>query len=108
MLNWGFPGVEVVKNPSANAGDIRDMGLIPGSGHSPGLGNGNPLQYSYMENSMGRGAWWATVHKNCKELDTTERACMHTHTHTHIFMLLIQFSCSVMSDSLRRHGLQHT
>ena len=56
----------VVKNPPANAGDIRNMGLIPGSGCSPGLGNGNPLQYSYMENSMGRGAWQATVHKNCR------------------------------------------
>ena len=60
MLNWGFPGVEVVKNPSANAGDIRDMGLIPGSGHSPGLGNGNPLQYSCLENPMDREGWWAT------------------------------------------------
>ena len=106
MLNWGFPGVQVVKNPPANAGDIRDMGLIPGSGCFPGLGNGNPLQYSYLENSMGRGAWQATVHKNCKELDTTEHACMRAHTHT--FMLLIQFSCSVMFNSLQPHGLHHT
>ena len=59
------------------------MGLIPGSGCSPGLGNGNPLQYSYLENSMGRGAWKATVHKNCKELDMTEHACVHARTHTH-------------------------
>ena len=46
----------------ANAGGTRDVGLIPGSGRSPGEGNGNPLQYSCLENSMDRGAWWATVH----------------------------------------------
>ena len=52
----------VVKNLPANAGDIRDVGLIPGSGRSPGGGNGNPLQYSCLGNPMDRGAWWATVH----------------------------------------------
>ena len=51
----------VVKNPSANAGDIRDMGLIPESGRSPGVGNGNQFQYSCLENSMGRGIWQAIV-----------------------------------------------
>ena len=55
----GFPGGVVVKNPPANAGD---MDLIPGSGRSPGVGNGNPLQYSCLENSMDRGAWRAAVH----------------------------------------------
>ena len=55
-------GALVVKNPPANAGDARDMGLIPGSERSPGGGNGNPFQYSSLENSMGRGAWWATIH----------------------------------------------
>ena len=52
----------MVKNLLANAGDIRDVGSIPGSGRSPGEGNGNPLQYSCLENSTDRGAWWATVH----------------------------------------------
>ena len=52
----------VVKNLPANAGDIRDTGLIPGLGRSPGKGNGNPLQYSCQENPMDRGAWQATVH----------------------------------------------
>ena len=52
----------MVKNPSAKAGDARDAGLIPGLGRSPGGGNGNPLQYSYLENPMYRGAWWATLH----------------------------------------------
>ena len=52
----------VVKNLLANAGDARDGGSIPGLGRSPGERNGNPLQYSCLENSMDRGAWWATVH----------------------------------------------
>ena len=52
----------MVKNPPANAGDAGDMGLIPGLGRSPGEGNGNPLQYSCLENPMERGAWRATVH----------------------------------------------
>ena len=52
----------MVKNLTASVGDIRDVGLISGSGRSPGEGNGNPLQYSFLENSMDRGDWWATVH----------------------------------------------
>ena len=52
----------MVKNLPANAGDIRDMGSIPGLGRSPGEGHGNPLQYSCLENPMDRGAWWVTVH----------------------------------------------
>ena len=56
----------VVKNPSANVGDMRDAGLIPGSGRSPGGGHGNPLQYSCLENPVDRGAWWATVHRVAK------------------------------------------
>ena len=54
--------VLVVKNPPTNAGDAKDAGLIPGSGISPGVGNGSPLQYSCWENCMDRGAWWATVY----------------------------------------------
>ena len=52
----GFPGGAVVKNPPANAGDSGNMGLIPGSGRSPGEGNGNLFQYSFLENSMDRAA----------------------------------------------------
>ena len=59
----GFPGDSVVKNPPVNAGDT---GSMPGSGRSPGGGNGNPLQYSYPRNPMGRGAWWATVYAVAK------------------------------------------
>ena len=75
----GFPGGVVVKNPPANAGDAD---LIPGSGGSPGVGNGNSLQYSCLENSMDRGPVFLPGESNgqgshgpqgCKELDTTEQ-----------------------------------
>ena len=62
MNKKGFPGGSVVKDLPASAGDAGDVGLIPGSGRSPGGGNGNPLQYSCLKNSKGRGAWQATVH----------------------------------------------
>ena len=55
-LFWASQVVLVVKNLPANAGDKRDVGLIPGLGRSPGVGNGNPLQYSCLENPIGRGA----------------------------------------------------
>ena len=69
--------VLVVKNPPANAGDIRDMGSIPGSGRSSGAGHGNLLQYSCLENPMDRGAWWATVHRIAESemTEVTEHAC---------------------------------
>ena len=51
----------MVKNPPANAGDARGVGFTPGSGRSPGVGNGNPLQYSCLEKPMDRGAWQAAV-----------------------------------------------
>ena len=69
----GFPVGSVVTNSPANAGDLD---LIPGSGRSPGEGNGNPLQYSRLGNLMNRGAWWATVH------GVTEREG-HDRGHTH-------------------------
>ena len=56
----------VVKNPPANAGDVRDTSSIPGLGRSPGGGHGHPLQYSCLENPMDRGAWQATFHKVTK------------------------------------------
>ena len=55
----GFPGGSDGKSSASNAGDL---GLIPGLGRSPGEGNGDPLQYFCLENSMDAGAWWATVH----------------------------------------------
>ena len=71
-----FPEGTVVKNRPASTGDSRDVGLIPGSGRSPGVGNGNPLQYSCLENSVDKGTWQATVHR-VAEYDTTK----HIHTH---------------------------
>ena len=65
-LWMGFPGGAVVKNPPSNAGDIRDGDLIPGSGSSLGEGHGSPLQHSYLENPMDRGAWQATVYRVTK------------------------------------------
>ena len=56
----------MIKNLPDNAGDIRSPGLIPGSGRSPEVESGNPLQYSCLENPMDRGAWWATVHRVTK------------------------------------------
>ena len=66
----GFPGGSSGKESVCNAGD---PGSILGSGRSPGEGNGNPLQYSYLVNSMDRRAWWATVRRGRKELDMNEQ-----------------------------------
>ena len=68
----GSPGGSAVKNPPANSEDTRDMGSIPGSGRSPGEGNGNPLQYCCLGSLIDRGAWQATVHGVTTESDTTE------------------------------------
>ena len=73
--NWGFPGGSVVKLSLASSGDTSS---IPESGRSPGEGNGNPLQYSCLENSMDRGTWWATVQGVAKSqtlLQVNNRAC---------------------------------
>ena len=80
MYVHDFPSDGVVRNPPANAGDAEDMGLIPGLERSPGVENGNPLQYSCMN----RGTWWATVHGVTKDW-------AHTHTHTHIYMYVCMY-----------------
>ena len=71
----GFPGGSAVRNPPGNAGDTRDRSSIPGSGRSPGEGNGNPLQCSCLENLRDGGAW------DQKGSDTTETPTLHAHTH---------------------------
>ena len=68
MFEEGFSGGSVVKNPPASS---EDVGLIPGSGRSPGEGNGNPLQHSCLGNPMDRGAWQAIVHGVATESDMT-------------------------------------
>ena len=81
MGRVGFPGGSEVKDPPANAGDA---GVIPALGRSPGGGNGNPFQYSCLENSMNRGAWWATVHRLAESVMTEwVCVCMHVCAHTH-------------------------
>ena len=77
--------VLVVNNQSANAGDVRHAGLIPGSGKSPGVGNGNPLQYSCLRNPMHRGAWWDTDHRVTQSRTLLKR--LHTHSNPHMLRL---------------------
>ena len=67
-IEWGFLGGSAVKILPVNVGDLS---LIPGSGRSPGEGNGNPLQYSCLGNPMDRGAWQVTIHEVAEESDTT-------------------------------------
>ena len=89
----GFPGGSHSKMESAY--NARDLGSIPGSGRSPGEGNGNPPQYSCLENSMDRGAWQATVHgvaKSWTQLSNSPHT--HTHTHTHCFFALSAYILS--------------
>ena len=100
-----FLGGSVVKNSPANAGDARDVSLIPGSGRPPGVGNGNLLQYSCLENSMDRGAREATVHGVAKSWTRlSDWGHTHTHTptyrHTHTRILKIR---SVFYLSLSHH-----
>ena len=86
---WASQVALMVKNPSANAGDLRDVDSVPGSGRPPGGGNGNPLQYSCLENPMDRGAWWATVHWVTKSLTWLKYFCasqMHSRTKKHLWM----------------------
>ena len=71
----------MVKNPPANAGDIRDQGSIPGLERSPGGGYSDPLQYSCLENLVDRGAWQATVHRVEKSRAQLKQLSMHAHTH---------------------------
>ena len=79
----------VVKNLPVNAGDARESGSVPDLGRSPAVGNGNPLQFSCLENSMNRRAWQAIVYWGHKELDMTERVCNTPPTHTHTHPLIV-------------------
>ena len=107
LLFWASQVVLVVKNPPANAGDLRDIGLIPGQGRSPGGGHGNPLQYCCMENPVDRGAWRAEIHgvtqsqTKLKQFSKGQHMiafgimyyhCLYTPLHNKIFYLLV--TCS--------------
>ena len=104
LLAEGFQVVPVVKSPPTNAGDLRDVGLIPGSGRSPGGAHGNPLQYSCLENPMGRGAWQATVHRVAKSGTQPKRLSMNTLLSDLHFVVLINHThliqCNLQTDYL--------
>ena len=94
--------VLVVKNPPANVGDMREDDLIPGSGRSPGGGNGNLLLYSHLENSMDKWAWWATVHgvsKSQIQLSTHEGCCVSFHNKYFIVALICVSLCHMLGVS---------
>jgi len=77
MVYMDFPSGSAVKESTCNAGAVGDVGSIPELGKSPGGGNGNPLQYSCLENPMDRGAWWATVHRVAKSWTQLKQLSMH-------------------------------
>ena len=85
----------MLKNLPANVGDIRDSGLIPGLGISPGGGHGDPLQYSCLENPLDRGALRATVHRVAKSQTRLKQLNTHTHTHTHTEMYIYAYVCVI-------------
>ena len=106
MVSLGFPGSTVVKNPSTNAGDTRDLGSIPGSGRSPRGGHGNPFQYSCLENPMERRAGQAIVQGVAKS-DMTEQlthTCRYTHTHTHTQSVLLDHRLRTQTCPPRQEG----
>ena len=96
----GLPGGAVVKNLPANTGDARDTGSIPGSGRSPGVGNGNPLHYSCLGNSMDKGSWWTTVHgvaKSQTQLSTAAHTrCIGRCQH---FVVIVDFCSAIRCNS---------
>ena len=99
---WYFPGGAVVQNLPANVRGVRDKGSIPGLGRSSGGGYGSPLQYSCLENSMDRRAWWATVHglQRVGHDWVHVHAHAHAHTHTHTQCGIIKY-CWYLIERLR-------
>ena len=79
---------QMVQNPPANAGDIRDVSSMPGSQRSPGGGHSNPFQYFYLENPMDRGAWRATVHRITKSRTQLKQLRMHMHIERNIIIFV--------------------
>ena len=88
----GLPQWLSGKEAACNAGVAGDTGSIPGLGRSPGEGHGNPLQYSFLENPMDRGAWWATVRRVTKSQTRLKQLNMHAH----VFILGVLMTCSHM------------
>ena len=104
---WTFQVALVVKNLPASAGDMRDAGSIPVSGRSPAGEYGNSLQYSYLENPIDRGGWWAIVHWITKS-DATE-ATEHAHMHTlWCIYIQVQFSSVIHSCPTLCNPMDHS
>ena len=101
----GFPGGASGKEPTYNAGDIKDAGLIPWSGRSPREGNGNPLQYSYLENPMDRGTWQATVHGVAKSWTRLSNFIFTFHFHFHTLVCVSFFFFSFIKLLFHLHEL---
>ena len=95
----------VIKNPPANARDIRDVGSIPGSGRPRGGGHGNPLQYSYLENSMDRGVWHAIVHRVTKSRTQLKRLSTHSQDSDEILAPHYFPKCVSLSNQTRGNYL---
>ena len=93
------PVVLVVKNSAANAGDLRDAGLIPGWGRSPGNRSSNPLWYSCLENPMDRGAWWATVRGVAK----SQTRLKWQHACTYFTFFFFPFKARLTLDSSEQY-----
>ena len=110
----GFPGGSLVKNPPAKVRYARDVGSIPGSGRSPGGGHGNPLQYSCLENPMGRGTWWATVHGVTKSWTQLSMPALHYLGYSSLRRTAKHFRCrhsrlrSLPSLSVETHTVSQT
>ena len=101
----------MVKNPSANAGDTRDVGLIPGSGRLLGGGNGNPFQYSCLGNAMVRGAWRTIVHgvaKSQTRVSMSTRAYVSTNTALQDFFLFFFWLCPPCGILVPQLGIKPT
>ena len=88
----------MVKNPPPTAGDAKDAYLIPGWERSPGVGKGNPLQYSCLENSMDRGAWWTTVHGVAKSWTQ-----LSTHNKNNPYVLYCEVFVGIVFNSQSSH-----
>ena len=109
LLDWFWSSL--LKSLPANAGDIRDTGSMPGLGRFPGAGYHNPLQYSCLKNPMDWGAWRATFDRVIKSWSLLKQfSTLRILAYMSIIKISlssVQFSCSVVSDSLRPHELQH-
>ena len=103
IFYWASQVVRVVKNTPANVGEVRDSGLIPGLGRSPGGGHDNPLQYSCLDNPMDGGAWWATVHRDTKSQTRLKQlSSKHTHGFYHTIKIKDECGCKLeLSNSDR-------